>query len=91
MMGFGRRLLQRKVVDMDNDLRGTLRNLGLKVGVVGAARSEWRVRDLVSDDPLIAAIIVSDAQARAAIREQLDVLHRKPLELCATIRSADGS
>jgi transposase len=76
-----RKLLQRKVLDMDNDLRGTLRNFGLKVGVVGAARFERRVRELVNDNPLIAAIIVPVLKARAAMREQLDVLHRKLLEL----------
>jgi transposase len=91
-----RKLLQRKVLDMDNDLRGTLRNFGLKVGVVGAARFERRVRELVSDDPLIAAIIVPVLKARAAMREQLDVLHRKLLELvrrdpvCRRLMTAPG-
>jgi hypothetical protein len=31
-----RKLLQRKIYDIENDLRGSLRNFGLKVGVVGA-------------------------------------------------------
>ena len=43
-----RKLLQSKAIAVDNDLRGTLRNFGLKVGVVGrpsskrASGSLWR-------------------------------------------------
>src|SRR5215471_15664944 len=32
---------------VDNDLRGTLRNFGLKVGMVGAARFEARIKELI--------------------------------------------
>lgn len=35
-----RKLLQRKAYDIESDLRGQLRNFGLKVGVVGAAGFE---------------------------------------------------
>ena len=38
-----RKLLQSKAIAVDNDLRGTLRNFGLKVGMVGAARFEARI------------------------------------------------
>ena len=34
-----RKLLQRKAYDIESDVRGQLRNFGLKVGVVGAAGS----------------------------------------------------
>ena len=37
-----RKLLQSKAIAIDNDLRGTLRNFGLKVGVVGASKFEAR-------------------------------------------------
>jgi transposase len=33
-----RKLLQTKAIAIENDLRGTLRNFGLKVGVVGAVK-----------------------------------------------------
>ena len=33
-----RKLLQSKAIAIDNDLRGTLRNFGLKVGMVGTVR-----------------------------------------------------
>src|SRR5476651_304840 len=39
-----RKLLQSKAVAIENDLRGTLRNFGLKVGVVGKVRFEARIR-----------------------------------------------
>ncbi len=41
-----RKLLQSKAIALDNDLRGTLRNFGLKVGVVGTVKFEERIREL---------------------------------------------
>src|SRR5580692_7271203 len=35
-----RKLLQSKAIAIDNDLRGTLRNFGLKVGMVGTVKFE---------------------------------------------------
>jgi hypothetical protein len=35
MLLTSRQLLQAKALDIENDLRGTLRNFGLKVGMVG--------------------------------------------------------
>ena len=42
MLLTARKLVQRKMLDVDADLRGTLRNFGLKVGVVGQAGFETR-------------------------------------------------
>ncbi len=42
-----RKLLQSKAIAIANDLRGTLRNFGLKVGTVGSVRFEARIRELV--------------------------------------------
>src|SRR5580698_9512497 len=52
-----RKLLQSKAIAVDNDLRGTLRNFGLKVGVVVAARFEARIRELVEGFPDLAFLI----------------------------------
>src|SRR5512139_850201 len=52
-----RKLLQSKAIAIENDLRGTLRNFGLKVGVVGAVRFEARIRELVKDLPDIAILV----------------------------------
>ena len=51
MLLTSRKLLQRKLLDLESDLRGTLRNFGLKVGVVGGSRYEARVRELVAGLP----------------------------------------
>src|SRR5215471_17224120 len=40
-----RKLVQSKAIALDNDLRGTLRNFGLKVGVVGTVKFEARGRE----------------------------------------------
>ena len=42
-----RKLLQSKAIAIDNDLRGTLRNFGLKVGMVGTVKFEARIKELV--------------------------------------------
>src|SRR6478752_9149181 len=38
MLLTSRQLLQAKAIDIENDLRGTLRNFGLKVGPVGTSK-----------------------------------------------------
>jgi transposase len=40
-----RKLLQSKAIAIENDLRGTLRNFGLKVGMVGTAKFEARIKE----------------------------------------------
>ena len=42
-----RKLLQSKAIAIENDLRATLRNFGLKVGRSGAVKFEARIRELV--------------------------------------------
>jgi transposase len=44
-----RKLLRNKLQDVENELRGTLRNFGLKVGVVSPGRFEARIRELVAE------------------------------------------
>lgn len=41
-----RKLLQEKTIAIENDIRGLLRNFGLKVGIVGAGKFEEHIRDL---------------------------------------------
>ena len=52
-----RKLLQSKAIAIDNDLRGTLRNFGLKVGIVGTVKFEARVRELVENLPDLAVLV----------------------------------
>src|SRR5213075_3589221 len=44
-----RQLLQSKAIDIENDLRGTLRNFGLKVGAAGRTKFEARIEELVEN------------------------------------------
>ena len=46
-----RKLLQSKAIAIENDLRATLRNFGLKVGVVGTVKFEARIKELVENLP----------------------------------------
>ena len=47
MLLTSRKLVQRKLIDIESDMRGTLRNFGLKVGVVSMIGYEARIRHLV--------------------------------------------
>jgi transposase len=74
-----RKLLQSKAIAIDNDLRATLRNFGLKVGVVGTVRFEARIRELVENLPDLAALVEPLLIVRQALREQFSILHRRLL------------
>ena len=91
-----RKLLQRKVQDLENELRGIVKIFGLKVGVVGKSRFEARVRELVTGDAILEAIVVPVLTARAALQTQYDALHRMVLDLarrdpiCRRLMTAPG-
>lgn len=79
-----RKLLQGKIHDIENDLRGSLRTFGLKVGMVGAAGFSARVRELVASHPRVASIVEPLVEARDTLRVQFKKLHRLLLELVQT-------
>jgi transposase len=91
-----RKLLQRKVYDIENDLRGQLRNFGLKVGVVGAVGFDRRVRELVTALPFVTAVVIPLLDARSSLRTQLAKLHKMLLEevrsdpICRRLMTAPG-
>jgi transposase len=74
-----RKLLQSKAIAIENDLRSTLRNFGLKVGVVGAAKFEARINGLVENLPDLAVLVEPLLVVRRVLREQIAVLHRRVL------------
>ena len=76
-----RKLLQSKAIAVENDLRGTLRNFGLMVGMVGTVRFEARVRELVADIPDLVNLVEPLLVVRRVLREQLAVLHRRLLAI----------
>ena len=76
-----RKLLQSKAIAVENDLRGTLRNFGLKVGVVGTGKFEARIKELVEDVPDLAVLVEPLLVVRRVLRKQNSVLHRRLLAM----------
>lgn len=91
-----RKLLQSKAISIDNDLRGTLRNFGLKVGMAGALKFEGRIRELVADLPDMALLVEPLLIVRRVLRDQLAVLDRRLRaivrddEVCRRLMSIQG-
>ena len=85
-----RKLLQSKAIAIDNDLRGTLRNFGLKVGVVGASKFEARIRELVENLPDLAELVEPLLIVRRTLREQIGILHGRLLAIVRTLTMCAG-
>jgi transposase len=91
-----RKLLQSKAIAIENDLRGTLRNFGLKVGIVGKVRFEARIKELVENLPDLAVLVEPLLIGRRTLREQTIVLHRRLLaivredEVCRRLMTIPG-
>src|SRR3981081_4221491 len=81
-----RKLLQSKAIAIENDLRATLRNFGLKVGIVGTVKFEARIKELVEGLPDLAVLIEPLLIVRRVLREQVGILHRR---LLAIVRNDD--
>ena len=79
-----------------SDLRGTLRNFGLRVGVVSSFRYDARVRELVAGFPRLAAIVEPVLSVRRVMRQQFAVMHKKLLDMvrgdpvCRRLMTAPG-
>ncbi|CAN7658919.1 IS110 family transposase [Phyllobacterium sp. LjRoot231] len=76
-----RKLLQEKAIAIENDIRGLLRNFGLKVGVVGTVGFDHRIRELIDDLPELGGIMEPLLAARQKLRETFMTLHRKLLSI----------
>jgi transposase len=74
-----RKLLQGKAIAIENDIRGLLRNFGLKVGVVGSVKFEERTRELVEGMPDLEEIMEPLLAARRKLRAEFARLHKKVL------------
>jgi transposase len=91
-----RKLLQSKAIAIDNDLRGTLRNFGLKVGVVRTVKFEARIKELVEDLPDLAELVEPLLAVRRVLREQFVIQHRRLLaivrddEVCRRLMTVPG-
>ena len=88
--------MQSKAIAIENDLRGTLRNFGLKVGMVGTVRFEARIQELVETIPDLAVLVEPLLVVRRVLREQIVILHRRLLaivrddEVCRRLMTIPG-
>ena len=91
-----RQLLLSKTIALENDLRGTLRNFGLKVGMVGKVKFEARIRELVESLPDLAVLVEPMLIVRRVLREKIVILHRRLLaiarddEVCRRLMTTPG-
>jgi len=74
-----RKLMLSKAIAIENDLRGTLRNFGLKVGMVGTVKFEARIKELIENLPDLAVLVEPLLVVRRVLREQIGILHRRLL------------
>jgi len=91
-----RRILQAKRLDIDNEIRGTLKAFGLKIGKVGRVGFAGRVRALIAGEPVLETIMPAMLDARAALIAAFDRLHRQVLAIvrldpvCRLLMTAPG-
>ena len=91
-----RKLLQSKAIAIENDLRATLRNFGLKVGMVGAVKFEARIKELVENIPDLTILVEPLLIVRRTLREQFGIVHRRLLavvrqdEVCRRLMTVPG-
>ena len=91
-----RKLLQSKAIAIENDLRGTLRNFGLKVGMVGKVKFEAHIKELVENLPDLALLVEPLLIVRRVLREQFVIQHRRLLtmvrddEVCRRLMTVPG-
>jgi transposase len=91
-----RRLLVNKLIDVEAEIRGTLRGFGLKMGRVGRAGFAGRVRELLADRPSLLRVVEPVLLVQAMLLSQREALHRMVLqavreeEVCRRIMTVPG-
>jgi transposase len=91
-----RRLLVNKLIDVEAEIRGTLRGFGLKIGKVGRAGFEARVRELLVDQPSLLRVVAPVLIVRATLLAQREALHTMVLqavrhdEICRRLMTVPG-
>ena len=85
MLLVNRKTLLTKQIDLENEIRGTLRVFGLKLaGRITKASFQKRVLELLENHPRLAAMVQPMLIARTALRQQCAVLHRMVLTAVRT-------
>src|SRR6202167_6384340 len=91
-----RRCLLDKRLDIDSQIRGTLKVFGLKTGKVTPGKYEQRIRELVQDDKELQAYIFPMLEVRRHLVQQCNVLEKlildsvKKDEICGLFMTIPG-
>lgn len=80
MLLTNRKFMLKQLCEVEGNIRGTLRNFGLKVGKIGRGRFEARVLDLVADRPALARLVQPMLRARAELLSAFNELHKMMLD-----------
>ncbi|CAN7723538.1 IS110 family transposase [Aminobacter sp. LjRoot7] len=72
-----RRALQKAALDIEQSLRGILRNFGLKLGPISKGRYEERICELVSGNSMLEATSMAVLRARDKLRRELTSIERQ--------------
>jgi transposase len=75
-----RRFLVDKITSIENSMRASLRNFGLKVGVVSRRTWPTRARELASGTPTLELLVEAMLKVREVLLQELRTLDRKLLE-----------
>ena len=76
-----RKLLQSKLLDTENSLRGLLRGFGLKVGKTTHRSFAGRIDELVADNPMLEAIARATLAVHEVLLQQFNVLEKLVVKL----------
>ncbi len=77
-----RRLMKRKLIDMENHIRGTLRAFGLLVGPISRGKYEARIRELIEDCEEDMVIYINTMlKVRYNLFEGYNCLHKFVLDI----------
>ncbi len=91
-----RKQMQTKLLVLEGSIRGLLRGFGLKVGPVGTAGFERRIRELVAGQATLERVMEPMLRARQALRAEYANLHRDLLrivradEVCRRLMTVPG-
>jgi transposase len=77
----GRKLLQAKLRDVEQSIRGILRGFGLKVGEVSKGKLAARVGDLIAGHEMLETVIGAMLVAREGLQLAFMRLHRRMLAI----------
>jgi len=72
-----RRLVQSKLLDVQNSIRGILRGFGLKVGETTPSRFAGRIKQLVTGHPNLEAVAEALLSVHAVLRREFNSLEKR--------------